>query len=629
MSSRRFSLETAREAAVGDRLALWVGDFLASRGSDNAALAAGLAQERTWWLGPLRVPLADLVQLAGPEEEDVLIPIEPDEWEHDVEQMEESVEQGWEPPPLILEYQDGRLLIQDGNHRFEALQRAEETTGVGDRVVHGEGRPRPLPRGAPGGRRVASSAVADRQGLELHGTTEAVEAFDRALDHQLRFQIEMVSEVGAALAADPTFVMGHVLLTYMTLMSTDGADLLTGAREIAATVDRLAGEIDLSPREQAHVAVVDRWVGGDMIGAGRLLDDLLLEHPQDVAALAVGHQIDFFTGDAVNLRDRVARALPAWSDDDPRVGFVRGMYSFGLEECHRYEQAEAVGREALEHNPDDVWGIHAVVHTFEMRGLVPDGLRFMQERRGDWADGNFLNVHNSWHNALFLLQGDDLDGALAIYDRVLHHEKSEPIALELLDATALLWRLHLEDQPVGDRWDALAEAWEQTLVPGVYPFNDMHAVMTYVGGGDLDRARGVVDALEQLVAGGVDPSSSGAVMTEAVGLPVCRGLVRFAEADYDGCIAELLPRRRGLQVFGGSNAQRDAVARTLVEAARRSGNSTLALALLAERRGPADFSTYDWAKRAQVLRDAGDPAGAADAEARAAELRAQVQEAIA
>jgi hypothetical protein len=38
--------------------------------------------------------------------------------------MEESVEEGWEPPPLLAEFQNGRLLLQDGNHRYEALVRA-------------------------------------------------------------------------------------------------------------------------------------------------------------------------------------------------------------------------------------------------------------------------------------------------------------------------------------------------------------------------------------------------------------------------------------------------------------------------------------------------------------------------
>ena len=126
MPARRFSLESAFEAAERDDLALWVGDFLASRGSDNAVLAAALAQREHWWLGPRRVPIDDLVRLAGPED-DALVEIEADEWEHDVTAMEGSVEQGWEPPPLLVEYQDGKLLLQDGNHRYEALTRAGAT----------------------------------------------------------------------------------------------------------------------------------------------------------------------------------------------------------------------------------------------------------------------------------------------------------------------------------------------------------------------------------------------------------------------------------------------------------------------------------------------------------------------
>jgi hypothetical protein len=124
---RRFSLASAFEAAERDETALWVGDFLASRGSDNATLAAGLAQQKTWWVGPVRLQLSELTQLAGPADEDVLIPVEPEEWENDVDSMEESVEQGWEPPPLLIEFRDGDLLIQDGNHRFDALERAGET----------------------------------------------------------------------------------------------------------------------------------------------------------------------------------------------------------------------------------------------------------------------------------------------------------------------------------------------------------------------------------------------------------------------------------------------------------------------------------------------------------------------
>ena len=76
------------------------------------------------------------------------------------------------------------------------------------------------------------------------------------------------------------------------------------------------------------------------------------------------------------------------------------------------------------------------------------------------------------------------------------------MALELLDATALLWRLQLEGTPAGDRWPPLAQAWARLLTPGYYPFNDMHAIMAFIGDGDLDRAREVVGALERWWRGG-------------------------------------------------------------------------------------------------------------------------------
>ncbi len=124
---RRFSLESARQAAATDELALWVGEFLASRGSDNVVLAAALAQRPHWWLGPRSIPVGELVRLAGPDDEDVLCPVDHDAWEHDIDAMEASVEHGWEPPPLLVEHRDGRLLLQDGNHRYEALVRAGAT----------------------------------------------------------------------------------------------------------------------------------------------------------------------------------------------------------------------------------------------------------------------------------------------------------------------------------------------------------------------------------------------------------------------------------------------------------------------------------------------------------------------
>jgi tetratricopeptide (TPR) repeat protein len=461
----------------------------------------------------------------------------------------------------------------------------------------------------------------DGRGLSLHGSDEAVAAYDRALDHLIRFQADVVDTVAAAVAADPGCVMAKVFRAYLALMSTEeGA--VAGAREALAGVQ--ADRSGLLPRERAHLSAADRWVAGDMAGAAEELNDISVEFPRDLLALMVGHQIDFFTGNAVNLRDRIGRALTAWRADDRQFGFVQGMYAFGLEECNQYRQSEETGQAAVERNADDVWGIHAVVHTYEMEGRIPDGVRFMRIRESDWTAGNFLNVHNSWHYALYLLQAGDTEGALDIYDRVLHHEGSQDVAMEMLDATALLWRMWLEGSSVGDRWPPLAAGWARLLTPGFYPFNDMHAVMTFIGNGELDRAENVVKALEEVVAHG-DRASTGRRMTEAVGLPVCRSLVHFGQGEYGSVIADLMPIRTRVHEFGGSHAQRDAVQRTLLEAAIRAGRLDLAAALVSERLSVRECNSYAWSKRAWLMDAVGDHPGAASAMARARDLAGEIQ----
>jgi hypothetical protein len=441
------------------------------------------------------------------------------------------------------------------------------------------------------------------------------------MDRLIRFQIEVVEEAAKAVSADPGFAMGAALSAYLSMMSTEKSQVDGAQRALAAVQTKRA---NLLPRERAHLAAAHRWVDGDMTGAGALLDAIALEHPRDLLALAVGHQIDFFTGNARNLRDRIGRARYAWGPEDPESGFVEGMYAFGLEECNLYGLAEEVGHQAVETNTDDVWGIHAVVHTYEMQGQIPDGIRFMNARESDWATGNFLNVHNSWHYALYLLEGGDLSAALEVYDRVLHHDGSEDVALELLDATALLWRIHLDGASVGERWQQLADAWGRSLSPGFYPFNDMHAAMAFVGSGDLQRAHELVADLERFVDKG-DRATTGWVMTSTVGLPVCRNIVRFATGDYPPVVDELLPLRRKVHEFGGSHAQRDAIERTLLEAAIRAGLRDVALALVSERLGAREASTYTWLRRVQVLRSTGDRLGSESASARADSLATAIR----
>jgi hypothetical protein len=77
----------------------------------------------------------------------------------------------------------------------------------------------------------------------------------------------------------------------------------------------------------------------------------------------------------------------------------------------------------------------------------------------------------------------DLDAALALYDQVF--SETPAIALPRVDATALLWRLRLEGADIGQRFEAIADAWEQMLEGegGFYAFNDFHAALAFAATG--------------------------------------------------------------------------------------------------------------------------------------------------
>ena len=76
----------------------------------------------------------------------------------------------------------------------------------------------------------------------------------------------------------------------------------------------------------------------------------------------------------------------------------------------------------------------------------------------DWAGESFLQVHNWWHLALFHYELGETEEALALFDAPIYGKHST-LALNMLDASAMLWRLHLRGVDVGDRWAALAANW--------------------------------------------------------------------------------------------------------------------------------------------------------------------------
>jgi hypothetical protein len=413
----------------------------------------------------------------------------------------------------------------------------------------------------------------DIHGLKLTGASAAAAAEYEAGVAELQcYRGDPVARVDAALAEAPGFAMAHALKGWLHLLGTEPGGLGV-AREAQEAAAHCAG----TAREKGHAAALGHLVEGRWHAAGRVLEDVTIEHPRDALGLLAGHQIDFFTGHSRMLRDRIARALPSWEAEMPGYHSVLGMHAFGLEETGDYARAEAAGRRGVELEPRDGWSQHAVAHVMEMQNRQADGIAWMRSN-DQWAGDSFFQVHNWWHLALYHLEEGDIEAVLGLFDAEMGGGRSG-VVLDMVDASALLWRLHLRGVDVGTRWEAVADAWAPIAGAGSYAFNDAHAVMAFVGAGRRGAAEAVLAAQAEAMARPDDNAG----FTAEVGHAVTRAILAFGNGDYARTVALLRPVRSIAHRFGGSHAQRDVVDLTLIEAAIRSGDHALAAALAAER----------------------------------------------
>jgi hypothetical protein len=404
-------------------------------------------------------------------------------------------------------------------------------------------------------------------------TAAAIDHYEQAA-HELRCLIgDPLASIDRALADAPGMSIAHTLRAWLHLLGTEAPALAT-AREAAAAAARHAG----TERERLHAQAAALVAAGRWREGARMLEDLSAQHPRDLLALQAGHQVDFFTGDSRMLRDRIARVRPHWNDEMPGHHAVLGMHAFGLEETGDYVQAERTGCKAIELQPRDTWAWHAVTHVHEMRNAPKDGIAWLEPNATHWSRDSFFAVHNWWHLALFKLELDRHDDVLALYDATIGGPGSG-VVLDMVDQSALLWRLALRNVDVGDRWQPLAERWAPHASAANYAFNDMHAMMAFASAGRSDLAAQLRESQQTALAGAGDNRS----FTAEVGRFATHAVQAFVAGDYATTVDLLRPIRSYAHRFGGSHAQRDVLDLTLIEAALRSGDRSYAAALSAER----------------------------------------------
>ena len=408
----------------------------------------------------------------------------------------------------------------------------------------------------------------------------ALDAAEQALWRMMSFYDPPLADLDLAIAADPGWVLPHVMKAGFLQSLTEPALLDEAAAHLAQARDLAR---DATPRERAHLEAVQQVQEGRWHAACRTWDALLLEHPRDALALQWSQMWDFYRGDANGLRQRPARALPAFDEADPLYPHVLALYAFGLEESNLHPQAEEAGRRALAINARVPWAVHAVAHVMEMQGRYEEGSAWLRQHQAQWAEGNGFSAHLWWHKSLFRLEAMDVAGALRLVDAHLSGSALQ-VTLQRVDAASMLWRLHLLGEDVSVHFKALLVGWNlHEDSAGHYAFNDVHAVLALLGAGEMQRAEAWVARCAERALGAEDARRTNHQMAREVGLPLMRGLLALQRGDADGA-ADLIYRVRGqAQRLGGSHAQRDLIDQTLLAAAAAGSRSALGRALLNER----------------------------------------------
>lgn len=421
------------------------------------------------------------------------------------------------------------------------------------------------------------SMIADDFGL-VTSTRSAIAsaAFERAQRALAAHRPQTGAEIAATLAADPHHAaalalkgFGQVLLARCEL-----------AAEAKATVSSARAALDRSgnggtPDERALVESATLAADGNLSTAADALDRAFRDRPATLLPFKLAHQLRFMAGDRAGMLRASTAMLRDWDETAPGAGFLIGCHAFALEEHGRYEEAEAAGRFAVEIEPEDAWGLHAVSHVYEMRGEPESGIDWLEGTRPAWSGCNNFAFHVAWHLALHYLERGDHARVLDLYDRDVRPSQTDDFR-DVSNAVSLLWRLDLHGIDVGDRWSALTTVLEHRQNDATLVFASLHTLAGLLAVGRRGAADAVLSAL-QARAQGVDEQ---ALVARRVGLPVARFMLRRSRSHAEG-FASLVKQ---LLAIGGSNAQRDFLVLWLMHEAARSGDRACAGAILEVRR---------------------------------------------
>jgi hypothetical protein len=360
----------------------------------------------------------------------------------------------------------------------------------------------------------------------------------------------------------------------MWIYSQSAEDITAHAFPFIARAARQRARLD--ERELMLLDMIEGWAVNDFQRAITLAECIVERWPRDIIAAKLG---EFFFFQAPDYQ-RHLRFIAGIAAAHPASSSYDAMHAFALALAGHAADAERVAEKGIALDPSTPWAHHALGHVYLAQGRLAEGRAAFERFAPSWAAHmRVLQCHNAWHLALFYIFELQLDGALSLCRERIWGVQPESVN-EQIDAVALLWRLDLAGHPTDVLWPAIAAAVAPRAGEQVFPFLNAHSIYALARGGHSDQARAASAAF-----GAYAERQSGGYrrVWRDIGIPLVEGCRAFAEGEYTRCATLLEPIAGDLCLAGGSDAQNDLFAQTLLVALIESGRRSDAAALLAHR----------------------------------------------
>lgn len=396
--------------------------------------------------------------------------------------------------------------------------------------------------------------------------------------HQLvRFRADAMQHIDASIEADPAYCLPKIVKGLM-LHGAGDARFSNEIRDLISQSRQLLPEAE--SRESDLLNVLSLASAGRGAEGAAVLEKMLTASPTDLFLHVIAQEHIFWLGRAQWMRDIIERAAPAWQEADKGYGPFIAMRAFANEEAGYFKEAEHYGRAAVEIDPTDVWGTHAVAHVHLMQGEIHRGVDWLESLSGHWGHANQMQHHLWWHLCLLLLELGEYDRILNLLDTEIRNpdsplvQESPAATIDINNYSSLLMRLELYGVDVSAQWQTLSGVCASRVNNHASAFSNIHDMMVLTATDQFSKAGSLLDSMKEHFLPAAE-SSTLALAYETVGIPVCEALLAHRNRDYKTVLNVLGGVRHQLHLMGASHAQRDVFYHVLVRAAEQEQRDDL------------------------------------------------------